>query len=514
MKRLQSLLLLLMVALTRLTAQPVISSQPIDQTVALGGTATFSVTATGTGPFTYQWRFNGTNLPNNIITTVAGDGASNGSFTNNIPATNAILGLVDNLAMDRLDNLFLADSTYLRIRELTTNGILKTVAGTNNSNYPGDGTPATSAGIAAPSGVVVDSLGNFFYSDSGPSHFVVRKVDTNGIVITVAGKLLAAGSSGDGGPATNALLSFPQGLTLDSSENLYIADNGNARVRRVDTNGIITTIAGGGADTNDNIPATSASIAVNGVKFDSKGNLYLFASSVIRKIDTNGIITTLAGKFAHYGFSGDGGPATNAILFVSYGIAFDVNDNLFFADNGNHRIRRIDTNGIITTVVGNGSRGFSGDGGAATDASLNNPYDVAFDSVGNLFIGDQRNNRIRKVYFGGLPSRLVSNVTENNAGTYQVIVTSPSGSITSSVAMLFVPPQIQTSGPVFGLHSNIFGFNVSGSSNQVVVIESSTNLTASQWVQLQTNILTTNTIYFSDPDWTNFSGRYYRVHSP
>jgi hypothetical protein len=506
-------LLLLTVASLRLPAQPVITSQPTDQTVAIGGNAMFSVVATGAGPLTYQWQFNGTNLPNNIITTVAGGGIGNGNSGNGGPATNASLNSPQGLAMDASGSLFVADIGNSIIRKIDTNGIITRVAGKlNTTTYSGDGGAATNAGLSNPYGVAVDSQGNLFISDRG--HNVIRKVDTNGIITTIAGIGPNSGTSGDGGAATNAYLNIPNGLAIDSVGNLYIADDAFTRVRRVDTNGIITRVAGGGGNVNDGGQATNAFIAsANGLSLDPAGNIFISGGTAVRKIDTNGIITTVAGRISQpFGFSGDGGAATNAQLNLPYFTASDSADRLFIADSNNHRVRLVDSNGIINTMVGNGSLGFSGDGGPATNAALSTPSGVVFDSAGNLLIAD--NNRIRKVAFGGMPTRTLSNVGKNNAGSYQVIVTSPSGSVTSSVAMLLLPPQIQANDSSFGVQSNFFGFNLTGISNQVVVIEASTNLAASSWVALQTNILGTNAFYFSDSQWTNYPGRFYRLRSP
>jgi sugar lactone lactonase YvrE len=227
-------------------------------------------------------------------------------------------------------------------------------------------------------------------------------------------------------------------------------------------------------------------------------------------VDTNGIITTVAGNGRSF-FSGDGGAATNASLYAPFGVAFDAFGNLYIADYYNNCIRKVDTNGIITTVAGHGT---NGDGGAATNASLYNPSGLAFDASGNLFIADQYNNRIREVHFAGYPIFALTSVSVTNVGNYTVIVTSPYGSVTSSVVSLsvIVPPQIIASGISFGFATNQFGFNISGAFGQTIVVDGSTNLV--DWTPLFTNTAGNNPFYFFDPASTNLPGRFYRARLP
>jgi hypothetical protein len=236
---------------------------------------------------------------------------------------------------------------------------------------------------------------------------------------------------------------------VDSKGNLLIADTGNYRIRNVDTSGIITTVAGAGAYTNsgDGGLATNANIrAASGVAEDNAGNIFIadYASDLIRKVDTNGIITRLAGLYSSWTnglgvFSGDGGAATNASLFNPTEVAVDGYGNLFVTDQNNHRVRKVDVNGIIVTVAGNGSFSSSGDGGPATSAGLCYPCSVALDSNGDLFIADYFDERIREVTEPSyLPSLNINPALTNNAGNYSVIITSHSGSVTSSIARLTV----------------------------------------------------------------------------
>ena len=290
-------------------------------------------------------------------------------------------------------NLFIADGGNFRIRKVDTSGIITTVAGNGSSEFSGDGGPATSASLTNPFGVALDGTGNLFIADEGSNR--IRKVDTSGIITTVAGNG-SSGFSGDGGPAISASLSGPIGVALDGTGNLFFADAGNNRIRKVDTSGIISTVAGDGifGFSGDGDPATSASLRDPfGVALDGAGNLFIADrfNQRIRRVDAaTGIITTVAGDgptgIGAGGFSGDGGPATSASLNSPFGVAVDGAGNLFIADTLNNRIRKVDTSGIITTVAGNGSFGFSGDGDPATSASLHEPFGVALDGSGNLFI--------------------------------------------------------------------------------------------------------------------------------
>jgi hypothetical protein len=187
---------------------------------------------------------------------------------------------------------------------------------------------------------------------------------------------------------------------------------------------------------------------------------------------------------------------------------------LYIADTENNRIRQVATNGIITTVAGNGYQYYSGDGGAATNASFYYPFGVAFDASGNLYIADRYNNRIREVHFAGYPTFALTSVSVTNAGNYTVVITSPYGSVTSAVATLTVtipstPPQIIASGTSFGFVNNQFGFNLSGAVGQTIVVDGSTNLV--DWTPLFTNTVGGTPVYFFDPASTNFPWRFYRA---
>lgn len=297
--------------------------------------------------------------------------------------------------------------------------IIVTYAGTGVGGYSGDGGAATAAKMNTPSGVAVDHFGNLYITDQNDN--CVRRVDTAGIITTFAGTG-SSGSLGDGGLATDAQLFFPQGVTTDPSGNVYIADQFNNLVRKVNiVTGIITTVAGTiGAIgySGDNGPATAAHLwHPADVAADQYGNVYFVDqdNSVMRKVDAAGIITTMAGT-GTAGFSGDGGPSTAAKLNFPQGIAVDTAGNVYIADLYNSRIRKINVaTGIISTVAGNGAATFSGDGGPATDAALWDASAVAVDTNGNLFISDYYNSRIRKV---SSTTGIITTITGNGVSDF------------------------------------------------------------------------------------------------
>jgi sugar lactone lactonase YvrE len=438
-------------AQARLFAQlPNITNQPASQTVWVGSNVTFAVGVSGVGPFSYQWLFDSNAIPTNgIITTVAGDGAATFSGDGSA-ATNAGLNNPFGVALDAAGDLFIGDANNNRVREVSTNGVITTVAG-GGSIYPGDGGAATNASLNYCNGVAVDTSGNLYLVDL--FHHRIRKVDTNGIITTVTGNG-SASYSGDGGAATNATLDYPNGVVVDAVGDVFIADWGNNRVRKVDTNGIITTVAGNGSASYSGDGGAATNAALNGpvgLAVDAKGDLFIgdTKNERVREVDTNGIITTVAGG----GSSGlgDGGVATNASLINLNGVAVDAFGNLFIAESGRNRIREVNANGVITTVAGGGSGGGTdgiGDGSVATNSTTSAPGGVALDGFGNLLIADSGNNRIRKVAvdFDDSPTLTLTGVTTNNAGYYQVIVAGAHGSVTSQPALLTVavPPRTAT----------------------------------------------------------------------
>jgi uncharacterized protein (TIGR03437 family) len=328
------------------------------------------------------------------IITIAGNGVR-GFSGDGGPAINASLNSPFGVVVDAAGNLFIADNENRRVRKVAPAGTISTVAGNGISVFFGDGGPATSAALASPTGIAVDAAGNLYIADT--LNHRVRRITAGGIITTVAGNGLR-GFAGDGGPATAAFLDEPYGVAVDTAGNLFIADSSNNRIRKVTTNGAISTLAGNGryAYAGDGGPATNASLAFpNGVAVDAAGNVYIgdTRNARVRKVSPNGIISTLAGNGSVFPFVGDGGPATSATVSAPYSVALDGSGNVFVADL--QRIRKVSLGGTITTVAGNGNIGYSGDGGPATSASLGS-QGVVVDAAGNVFIADQ-SNRVRKV---------------------------------------------------------------------------------------------------------------------
>ena len=397
------------------------------------------------------------------ITTIAGTG-ERGYSGDGGPAVEAELGSISDVAVDGAGNLYIADTQNNRIRRVDASGTITTVAGTEVQGYGGDGGPAVEAWLNRPAGVAVDSAGNLYIGDIENNR--IRRVDASGTITTVAGTGVR-GYSGDGGPAVEAQLFFPADVAVDSAGNLYISsglgrrvrrvdaatgtittiagtgergysgdggpatmatfrdtrdvgvdgagniyitDRGGNRIRRVDTSGTITTVAGSGGRSfrfervysEEGIPALEARLfSPECVAVDAAGNIYIADSfnHRIRRVDTSGTITTVAGTGGE--FSGDGGSAILARLFYPRGVAVDDSDNLYIADTGNDQIHRVDTSGTITTIAGTGEFGYSGDGGPALAAQLDFPYDVSADGEGNIYVADSFNHRIRRVDASG-----------------------------------------------------------------------------------------------------------------
>jgi len=393
--------------------------------------------------------------PAGVISTIAGTGVP-GFFGDGRSATAAEVASPSGLALDVAGNLYLADAGNGRVRKITAAGIISTVAGNGGFGFSGDGGPAVNAAMSLPRGVAVDGSGNIYITDENER---VREV-SGGIISTVAGNG-TYGYSGDGGAATKAALAAPNAVAIDKAGNLLIADGNNNRVRKVDSGGTITTVAAGSgivspsglavdasgnlyvadqtaniilkvspdgsietvagtgtASSGDGQPATQAQLSSpSGVAFDSSGNVFIAdsTSNTVRMVSPDGIIKTVAGNPLPGG-TGDGGPAVGAFLFLPLGIAVDGKGNLYIAESGTSRIRMVTPAGTISTVAGNGTAGYAGDGGPAPLAKLNAPFGVAVDKSGNLYIADYDNYRIRKVTPDGIISTVAGNGIAGYAG--------------------------------------------------------------------------------------------------
>ena len=334
---------------------------------------------------------------NGVVTTVAGTGMA--GFNGESDAATAIqLSFPRDVAVDPNGNVFVADTNNVRIRRVTLQGRLATIAGSGLFGFQGDDGAATRAALAGPRGVTADATGNIYIADT--LNHRIRKITPDGTITTLAGGY-TAGYSGDGGQATFAQLNLPTSVAVDRSGNVYFTDTGNHRVRRISA-GRITTIAGSSTSgfSGDNGPAALARLnAPESVAVDAAGNVYIADTENhrIRRVNSQGVITTVAGSDPG---AGDNGPAVAARLFQPSGVAVDPSGNVYIADMANHRVRRVTPQGRIENVAGNGAAGYAGDGNLATLAQLNGPNGLAIDRAGSLYIADTGNHVIRRVSGG------------------------------------------------------------------------------------------------------------------
>ena len=313
-------------------------------------------------------------------------------------ATDVEISLIDGVTVDKNGNIYIATHDHHSILRVDKKGKIKRVVGKGVSGFSGDGGPASEAKLKQPAGLAFDNEGNLYVADRG--NHSVRKIDTQGNISTIAGNGVE-GFSGDGGPATQAKLNLPAGLAFDSKGNLYISDRSNDRVRMVDSKGIIRTIAGNGGDgfSGDKGPATKAELNKPfGLAIDKNDNLFIAdrGNNRIRRIDSNGVITTIAGDGGFY-YIGDNGPAYRASIAGPTGVAVDKEGNLYIADRYNNRVRMVDTNGLIRTIVGTGQRDYNGDSELARETNLHLPFDLTLDPEGKLLIVDRSHYLIRRV---------------------------------------------------------------------------------------------------------------------
>jgi uncharacterized repeat protein (TIGR01451 family) len=415
--------------------------------------------------------------PDGVIQTIAGNGTQ-GPAVDGGPATAAAIAYPNGVAADASGNIFIADTQHSRIRKVNASGTISTVAGTGTLGSGGDGGPATSAQLSYPNWVDVDANGNLFIADRGYAavYFKIRKVTPAGVISTAAGN----GNFGDGGNARLASFGSPMGLALDSSGSLYVADTNHSRIRKISRPGTVSTVATGSngvaviaVDASDNVyfsecgfsiykltpQGAQSTLATNeynwyfcdyyyyyargAVAVDAGGNLIVANtfSNRIDKVAPNGQITPFAGT-GTYGFAGDGGPATAAQFRNPWGLALDSAGNLYIADMSNNRIRKITPGGVISTVAGTGVSGFSGDGGAASSAQLSGPGGVAVDAAGNLYIADSFNNRIRRVNPAGIITTVAGTGLAGFAGDGGLATSArlsfPTGLVLDSAGNLFI----------------------------------------------------------------------------
>ena len=399
-----------------------------------------------------------------IIKTYAGNRTA-GYSGDSGAATSAELYLPLGLAFDSPGNMYIADSANQRVRKIS-GGTITTVAGNGTGGYAGDGAAATSAEMLGPSAVAVDSSGNLYIADT--SNHVIREVTTNGNISTFAGTN-TGGYAGDGGAATLAELDFPTGVAVDSSGNVYIADSANNVIREV-SGGNINTIVGGGATAeNLNDPET--------VLVDSSGNLYISEQSGFKiskfNLSTH-TFTVLVGN-GEIGYSGDNGLAVNAELDEPTGIALDSNGYLYICDTTNSVIRKVSPDGIITTIAGTTiggevTPGYYGDGGPATSALLNFPHSIRVDASGNVYFSDT-DNQIIRVLKPVTPSVAGGGVVNAASFTPQV---SP-GALATIFGSDFTGTGLQASAASLPLSSSLGGVSVQVNGVSAPVLYASTN---------------------------------------
>ena len=365
-------------------------------------------------------------------------------------ATSAQMQGPNQIWADPTGNIYIADSQNFVVREVTSgfNATISTIAGaeSSSSGYSGNGGPATLALLDTTQGVVTDPIGNVYISTWGGT---VRAIDRHGIISTFAGDD-TYGFSGDGGPAVNALISFPQEMAEDAAGNLYLADAGNNRIRKITAAGVISTVAGNGGSlyAGDGGPATSAELdAPAAVAFDAAGNMYVSdqGNNRIRMVSISGQISTFAGNGVG-SFSGDGGAAVSATMNEPVGLAIDAAGNMYIADSLNCRIRKVNTLGIISTVAGTGNScgsahtsTTSGDGGSPLNASFNQPSGLALDPWGNLLISDYGDDVVRKVTFAATATLTFATIPTGTTSAAQSVTVSNLGEAAIHISAIQYP---------------------------------------------------------------------------
>ena len=451
--------------------------------------------------------------PTGSIATFAGTGYA-GHSGDGGPASAASLNSPYGVAADANGNVYISDTGNGVVRKVSSSSTISIFAGNHNMGYSGDGGPATSAELFSPRGLSVDADGNVLIAD----YSAVRSVSTAGIITTIAGtgvagfsgdggsaidarlvtSAVAAGASGtlyiagnlrirmidssrnintvagngnenylgDGGTGTLALLGTPGGIALAADGTLYIADTGNNRIRKISAAGTITTIAGNGDSgySGDGGQATLAEMnGPSGVALDSSGNVYVVDTfnSAIRKIDSSSVITTVAGG-TPFGSLGDGGPAASASLELPQSVVFDDAGNMYISQSVPNRVRRVTPDGIITTIAGTGTGGYSGDNGPASAAELYLPQGLAIDGTGNLYIADGGNRVIRKISTSGVIST-VGSTDRGGDQTFGVAVDAD-GTIFVTDSYAEVRQELPSSPTLITIAGGIFGYFGDGGS--------------------------------------------------
>jgi trimeric autotransporter adhesin len=394
-------------------------------------------------PFNYG----GNKLGAQTITTISGNGIA--SYNGDgIQATAAEINEPSGVVLDKLGNVFIADNVNNRVRKIDAiTGIISTVAGTGTAGYNGDGIQATAANLYQPWNVALDAAGNIYIGDRNNQR--IRKVTvSSGIITTIAGTG-TAGYNGDGIQATAADLNYPQGMFIDKTGNVYIADVDGQRIREVNTSGIISTVAGTGTAgyNGDGIQATAAQLYNPATIYvDTLDNIYIpdYFNNEIRKVTAaTGIISSVAGNGTG-AYNGDGIQATSAELYNPTGVFLDAQQNIYITDYTNQRIRKVDVStGLISTVAGNGVAGYSGDGGLATLAEIYNPWDVYVTTNAFYFAEfGSSGNRVRKVTIA--PLQVNEPIVAN--GTFALFPNPNNGNFTLQIAnsyQLMVNSQIE-----------------------------------------------------------------------
>jgi len=352
---------------------------------------------------------------NGTISTFAGSGYV-GNDGNGGPATQASFFIITGMAVDGSGNVYITDTFFGTVRMVNPAGIIRLIAGNGTYGANGDGGPGPTAQLATPTGVAIDASNNVYIADTD-NHRIRKITATTNNISTIAG---ASHFAGDGGLATSAIMHNPTGILVDASGNILVSDTNNHRIRKITPAGIISTIAGTGerGKTGDSGPAVSATMRYpTYMAQDSAGNVY-FADSgnlKVRKISTAGIISIFAGTGGQ-GFAGDGGPAPSAQLASIDGLAVDQQGNVYISDGQNNRIRKVNAAGNISTIAGTNAAGFSGDGGLATAAKLSYPGTIVFGSDGSLYVADRLNNRIRRITAAGLISTFAGTGVDDYKG--------------------------------------------------------------------------------------------------